>query len=177
MRIGGKLPAHGPVDLNLPRCIVQMIIAANDMGDAHIMVIHHDGEHINRAAIGTQQNHVIKLIVANDDIALHLVHDDRLPLARRFEPHHIGRVRVIGLCDIAPGGAKQGRAFLRLRRFSEGGDFLLCGKALIGVPSYQHFLCHLCMARRIGRLTDGHPIEVKPKPCQTSVNRLCGGLG
>ena len=36
---GGNRPLHGFEHLDLAKRIVQMIIAANDMGDAHVIVI------------------------------------------------------------------------------------------------------------------------------------------
>ena len=51
MCVGRNLPPHGSVNLDLPRRIVQMIVAANDMGNAHIIIINYNRQHIHRAAI------------------------------------------------------------------------------------------------------------------------------
>ena len=46
-------PVHALIDDGLARCICQMIVAADDMGDAHVMVVHDNSVHIGRIAVGT----------------------------------------------------------------------------------------------------------------------------
>ena len=53
MREGGNVPAHGVVDLRLPRGIGEVVVAADDVGDAHVMIVHHHREHIGRRAVAS----------------------------------------------------------------------------------------------------------------------------
>ena len=42
----GNVPTHGLIDDRLPRGIGEVIVAADHMGDAHVMVVDNNGEHI-----------------------------------------------------------------------------------------------------------------------------------
>jgi hypothetical protein len=63
MRHDGNLPAHGLIDLRLPRGVGEMIVAANDMRDAHVVIVDDDGEHVGRRAVGAQQHEVVEILV------------------------------------------------------------------------------------------------------------------
>ena len=104
--INGQGPIHRIVNQHLSRGIVQMIVTANNMGDAHIKIIDHNRQHINRCPVRAQQDHIIQLIVADCDIALHLIFDDSLPALRGFYPDHKRGVRMVFLIDIPPRALK-----------------------------------------------------------------------
>ena len=78
MRHDRNVPAERLIDLHLPRGVGQMIVAANDMGHAHVVIVDDDGEHVGRIAVRAQQHEVVEILVGEDDLALHLVVDDRL---------------------------------------------------------------------------------------------------
>ena len=67
-----------------------MIVAADDVGDAHVVIVDHDGEHVGRVAVGAQQHEIVELLVGEDDLALHLVVDDRLALLPGAQPDDRG---------------------------------------------------------------------------------------
>jgi len=46
-------PAEGVVDLGLARGVGEVIVTADDVGNAHIVVIDHDGKHVSRRAVRT----------------------------------------------------------------------------------------------------------------------------
>ena len=48
MRHRRQLPAERVVDLLLPRGVDQMIVAADDVGDAHVVVVDHHRQHVGR---------------------------------------------------------------------------------------------------------------------------------
>ena len=62
-----------------------MVVAADDMGDAHVVVVDHDREIVGRRAVAAQDDEVVEILVGEDDAALHPVLDHRLALARRLE--------------------------------------------------------------------------------------------
>ena len=66
-------PAERVVDLSLTRGIGEMIIAADDVGHAHVVVVDHDREHIGRRTVRAQQHDVVEIFVLPGDQALHLV--------------------------------------------------------------------------------------------------------
>ena len=41
MRETRQVPSHGLIDLHLAERVGQVVIAADDMGDRHVMVVHH----------------------------------------------------------------------------------------------------------------------------------------
>lgn len=80
-------PAHRADDLELAEGVVQMVVTADDMCDAHVVIVDDDGQHVGRRSIGTQQDHVVELGVLDRDLALHGVLDNRLAGLRRFQAH------------------------------------------------------------------------------------------
>ena len=75
------LPAERLVDLRLARGVGEVIVAADDVGDVHVVVVDDDGEHVGRRAVGAQQHEIVEILVLPHDAALDLVLDHRLALA------------------------------------------------------------------------------------------------
>ena len=63
-----------------------MVVAADDVGDAHVVVVHHDSEHVGRRAVGAQQHEIVEILVLPHHAALDLIFDDRFAGQRRLEP-------------------------------------------------------------------------------------------
>ena len=63
MRHDRGAPAERLIDLHLARRIGQMIVAANDMRDAHVVIVDDDGEHIGRRAVGAQKDEIVEILV------------------------------------------------------------------------------------------------------------------
>ncbi len=61
-----------------------MVVAADDVGDAHIVIVDHDGEHISRRAVGAKEHEVVEIFVLPDDAALDPVLDDASPVSGAF---------------------------------------------------------------------------------------------
>ena len=107
------------------------------MSHAHVVVIHNDGQHINRRAIRAQQDHVIQLFIGDFHITLNFVTDHRRAVLRSFDPHHIWRIRMAGCIRITPRAAiKRGFAFL-FGFVTEGLNLVLCRKTFIGLALGQ----------------------------------------
>ncbi len=66
-------PAHGVIDDDLAGSVGQVVIAADDVGDTHVVVIDDHGEHVGRRAIGAEDDEVIQVFGLEHDFALHLV--------------------------------------------------------------------------------------------------------
>ena len=87
-------PAHGADDLELAEGIVQVIVAADHVGDVHVVIVDDDGQHVGRRAVGAQQDHVVELCVLDLDLALHGILDHGLAALRCLEANdwrHAGR--------------------------------------------------------------------------------------
>ena len=91
------VPAHGVVNLRLAERVGQVIVAADHVGDGHVVVIDDHGVLIGRRAVAAQDDHVVQLGVCDPHRALHEVPDHRLALARRLQPN--------GGCDAAGASA------------------------------------------------------------------------
>ena len=121
------LPAERVVDLGLARGIGEVVVAADDVGDAHVVVVDHDGEHVGRRAVGAQQHEVVEILVLPDHAALHLVLDRGLARERRLEADHrldagrsLGRVAVAPAAVIELGASFAARLLAHLARAPPG---------------------------------------------------------
>ena len=103
MRHHRHLPAERLVDLRLPRAVIEMIVAADDMGDAHVVVVDHHGQHVSGRAVRAQQHEVVEIFVLPGHAALHLIVDDGFAGLRRLQPdHRLHAGRRIGRVAVAP---------------------------------------------------------------------------
>src|SRR4051812_9953646 len=57
--------AQGVKDINLARRVVDMVIAANDMGHVHVPVIHDYAEVVSRHAVAAQNHDVVQFLIAD----------------------------------------------------------------------------------------------------------------
>ena len=71
---GSGLPER-LVELNLPRRVGQMVVAANDVGDRHVDVVDDDAKIVGRRAVGAGDDQIVELAVVEDDIAFDQVFD------------------------------------------------------------------------------------------------------
>ena len=165
-------PTHRIVDLRLTRGIVQMIVAPDHMRDTHVMIVHHNRQHISRCAIGAQQHHVVQLIVAEGYLTLNSIGDYGRAVARGFQTNDRWRVRMIGWIGIAPGRLEQGRGAGLARGLPKCLDLFLGRETAIGMARGQHRMRHLGMTRDLIELADGLAIVVKTKPFQTLKDRI-----
>src|SRR3546814_4281172 len=77
-----------------------MVIAPDNMRNAHIVIVHHDGKHIGRRSIGAEQHEIVYFRILDSDRALHLVGDGSLPIQRCFQANDKRRA-IDCLCWIA----------------------------------------------------------------------------
>ncbi len=93
MCVDRQLPPHTFVNDTLTSCISQVVIPANNMCHAHVVIVHNYGQHIGRRPVGAQQNHVVQRLVFPSNSALDLIVNRRLALARGFQAYNIRCVR------------------------------------------------------------------------------------
>ena len=169
---GGQRPAHRLEHLGLAEGVVQMVVAADDMGHAHVVIVHHHGKHVGGRAVGAQQHHVVELGIGNPHLALHKVADNGLALARRLEancersvPGRLRRVPVAPEPVVAKALAARGGCLPHRL------EFLRRGIAAIGRPGRQHCPGDLCMARPPGELVARRFVGVEAEPGQPVEDR------
>ena len=81
------LQAKSAVDKNLAGRIGDMVIAPDDVGNAHFIVVHNDGHVIGGRAVGALDHHVVQFRDIHADAALDHVVKDNLSLGRAFQAH------------------------------------------------------------------------------------------
>eukprot|EP00825_Cyclidium_porcatum_P048862 TRINITY_DN831_c0_g1_i20.p2 TRINITY_DN831_c0_g1~~TRINITY_DN831_c0_g1_i20.p2 ORF type:complete len:531 (+),score=22.41 TRINITY_DN831_c0_g1_i20:590-2182(+) len=71
--VGWHFGAECLKDVDLARGVVDMVVTADDVGDAHIPVIDADAEIVGRCAVGAGDDQVVQFRVGKLDVALDLV--------------------------------------------------------------------------------------------------------
>ena len=109
----GRFPSHGTVDEHLPGRVVQVVVASDDVGDAHVVIVDDDGQHVDRRSVGPEHDHVVELFVPDRDNALNPVLNPCHAIVGGPYPDCVWRIRVIALRRFPPWRTESGRiAFL-----------------------------------------------------------------
>ena len=173
MREMRHVPAHRLIELGLPEGVVQMVVAPDHMGDAHIVIVHHHRQHVGRRTIAAQQHEIIQLFVGDRHLALHHILNDRLAGLRRLQPDHRRHARRrIGIRAVAPAPVIAHRTAFRLGLLAHRCQLFRRGIAAIGLALRQQLVRHLGMATGAGELHDGFVIPVEAQPFQPVEDRL-----
>ena len=177
---------HGPaqrlIDMGLAGRVGQMVVAPDDMGDAHVVIVHHHGQHIGGVAVRAQQHEVVEVLVGEHDAALDLVVDDglaglgRLEADHGLEPARLG-LRSLRVAQIAPAAIIAGREFQGAGLLAHLLQLLLGGVAAISHAPRQQLACDLAMALDARILIDRIPIPIEPEPAQAVDDGRNGALG
>ena len=121
-------PAERLVDLGLPRGVVEVVVAADDVGHAHVVVVDHHRQHVGRIAVGAQQHEIVEVLVLPGDAALDLVLDHGLAGQRRLQPdrgldagRRVGRIAVAPAAVVKPASCPR-RAPSRASAVSSSGE-------------------------------------------------------
>ncbi len=175
----GDVPAHGIVDLRLPRRVREVVVAANDVGDAHVMIVDHDGKHIGRRAVRAQQNHVVEVLVLPRHAALNAILHHRFALARSLQAHGVWCILgPILRAAVAPRAVIAGRAALLHGALAHRGQFFRRRVAAVGFALFQKLKSHLPVPPRHRELVENLalPIEFEPfQPVDNGRNRRISG--
>ncbi|OIQ76416.1 hypothetical protein GALL_419010 [mine drainage metagenome] len=158
--------------------IVDMVVATDDMGDAHIPVVHHHTEIVGRRAVGTGDDEVIQLLVGNGNAPFHLVnpgHDAGGRVAESHHRRHTRRRRRQYFAFFRPPSAVVARLepcrHLRLAHCSQ-----LLGRciAMVGRSGRQHPLNHRLVAVHALHLVKRAFVVIQTQPAHAIQNRLHG---
>ena len=101
MSVGRLGPTHGPDDRELAEGVVEMIVAADDVSDAHVVIVDHHRQHVGRRSVRSQQHEIVQLDILHGHPALNLVVDDRLAFARCLQADDERPVALV-FRDLAP---------------------------------------------------------------------------
>ena len=92
--------AQRVIDVDLPRRVVDVIVATNDVSDVHVDVVDDDAEVVRRDAVGAHQHEIIELRVGNGDRALDEIVERDHAIVRIAEAHD--RRHALGLAEPEP---------------------------------------------------------------------------
>ncbi len=155
-----------------------MIVATDDVGDAHVVIVDHDSEHVGRCAVRTQQHKVVEVLVLPDDAALHLIVDHGFAAERRFQPdRRLDAGRRLARIAVAPQAVVEFSPALGARRFAHLREFFGRGVAMIGVSGRQQLLGNLAVAGSAGELIDRVAVPFDAEPGQPVEDGVDRGLG
>ena len=88
----GGLPTHQIVDLRLSGGVGEVVNAADNVCDSHVVVIDNDCQIVSWGAVRAQDDEVIQVLVGVGDFALDVVFDDGFTLIRGANADCIRRV-------------------------------------------------------------------------------------
>jgi hypothetical protein len=148
------------------------------MGHAHVMVVDHHRQHVDRGAVAAQQDHVVELVVADHDVALDDVADHGLAVAGRLDADRRGDAgRGVGGIAVAPAAVVARRLAFGARTGAHLLQLLGGAVAAIGLALAQQFMGDLGMARGARELVDDLAIPVQLQPAQAFEDRVDRRLG
>ena len=140
MGIDRILPAaldriHRAVDGQLAEGVVEVIVAADHMGDAHVVVVHHHRQHVGRRAICAQQDVVVDLFVSDRHAALNLILDRRFAVLGHLQADGKGRALLVGSrLAVAPAAVIAHRLLVGALLCAHRLELFGRGVAFVGVP-------------------------------------------
>ncbi len=96
----GQVVAERLIEQDLARGVREMIVAADDVRDAHLRVVDDDTEVVGRGAVGAQNDEIVELGVLEDDGPFDEIVDDGFAVLRPAETHGV-RTRVVTGREVA----------------------------------------------------------------------------
>ncbi len=159
-----RLGAERLEDIDLPRRIVDMVVAADNVGNLHLQIVDDDGEIVGRRAVRACDHEIVELGIGDDDTALDHVLDDDIPLEGILETHDrldAGR-RSAGAC--ATTAIVAGLESFRPLLVAHGIELLRCAVAMVGLALAEQSLDVLAIAFETLSLVVGPLVVVEAQP-------------
>ena len=168
----GRTRAERTIEEDLARGVRQMVVAADDVRDRHLGVVHDAAEDEEGRAVGADDDEIVQVDVLEDDAALHLVVDHGFALEGRAEAQHRSGPARRWRGEI-PAGAVVGRP-------AAGGEgrpparVELLGRAPAAVRPTGGEQCFGARAVEVqpGALVDGSLVPVEMEPGEGVEDRL-----
>ena len=150
-----------------------MIVATNDMRHPHVVIVDDDREHVGRIAVRAQQHEVVELLVGEDDLALHLVVDDRLAfLSGAQADHRLDARGRFGWIAVAPAAVVAHRLALEAGLVAHLLQLFDARVTAIGAAGREQLLGDLAMALGALELADRLAVPVQAEPFEPVENRV-----
>ena len=107
MRVLGRIDTQSSHDVQLPGCVIEMIITAHDVSDVHLAVVNNNREIVGRHTIRAHDDQVVQLRIVENYLTTDSVVHSNLPVGGRFETNdriHIGpRLGTISTATVITG--------------------------------------------------------------------------
>ena len=156
-----------------------MVITADHMRDAHVMIIHHHGMQIGWCAITPQDDHVVQFAIGDAHFALHQIRDNGLTFQRRLDADGEGLAFLFRpRLTLTPAPVITRRAAFSSGAFAHFGQFFRRGPTAISLAHDQQRFGDFAMPRFPLRLKYRRFIRRKAEPFQAVqdlINRLPRG--
>ena len=173
----GVVPAERLVDLGLAGGVGQVVVAADDVGDAHVVVVDHDRQHVGRVSVGTQEHEVVEVLVGERHLALHPVVDDGLAFLLGAQADDRGDAgRRLGRVAVAPASVVAHGLALEPRLLAHRLELLVARVAAVGRAPGEHLVHGLAVAAGAVELADRLAVPVEPEPLEAVENGVHRGL-
>jgi hypothetical protein len=168
-------PPERLVDLRLPGGVGQMVVAADDLGDAHVVIVGDHREHIGRRPVRAQQHEIVEVLVGPGDATLHLVLDHRFAILWRAQAdHRFDAGRRLRRIAVAPVPVVAGRPLLGARLLAHRVELGLAGVAAVGVALGQKFVDDRPVPLDARELVDDVAIPLQAEPVEPVDDRVDG---
>jgi hypothetical protein len=196
MAVVGLGPAHAVIDRQLAEGIQEVVVAANDVGDAHVVIVDHHGQHVGGRAVGAEQDQVVDVGIGARDCALHVVGDGEFADVGHAEADDRRCAGGKRAGWVAPGGAEGTEEFghaggVCIRQAAFGGFLLLerfglvaAGLKLLGGDgamvcgaAFHQLVGNLGVARGALGLEHGRLVAAEAEPVEAVEDGVDGGLG
>ncbi|MNE02450.1 hypothetical protein D3C80_949260 [compost metagenome] len=169
-------PAQGVIDQALAGGVVQVIVATNDVGHAHVVIVHHHSQVVGRGAVRADDDQVVQRRGFPAHAALHRVIDRHRLIQRATKTDGGGLGQVIdGRLAVAPG--RDEVAALGLGLITQGVGFVGAQEVAIGMPGGQQLFGDLAMAVGAGELEDRLLVAEQLQPGQAVEDGFYGVVG
>ena len=166
----GRLgPAQGFEDQRLARGVAQVVVAADDVGDAHVVVVDDHGKVVGRRAVRAEQDQVVQLLVHEPHRPLDHVVDDGLAFDRPLETDHEGAAVIVCIA-LAPGRADG--AALGPRLGPLGLHLLHRHVAAVGAAGGEQLVDHGAVAVSVGVLENRRRVRLQVQPVEPVQDHL-----
>ena len=132
---GGNRKAESLIDENLAGGIGHVVVTADDVGDAHVVVIYNHGHVVCGGAVRAADDHVVKFPHIDTDAAFDHVIEDNLAFQGTLEAYAAAlagaEIEIAAMAVIA------GLEAAGLGALAHGVDLFLCASAPVGVAGLK----------------------------------------
>ena len=166
-------------DVDLARRVVDVVVAADNVRDVHVQIVHHHAEIVRGHAIGTHDDQVVQLCVLHDDGAFHEVVENYFAIETILEADHRchARRRGFALRVLGPPATVVARLLAASAlSFAHRIEVFLARVAMIGLALANQLLRDLGIALETVHLIDGPLVVVEPQPLHRVEDGLRGFL-